>query len=129
MKTFIKIYGPPILKSIKALEKISVDMPEVCIMDTPIQLTMGLSEYASPYGSGEAAFNTPYNVREYFGEEDIPEERCSSIISNSGESLGEYDFFFEWFKNPSMEEVTSLITKIDEALRPLGSFYTATTKK
>jgi hypothetical protein len=33
MRSYIKIYGPPILEAIKELEKLAVDLPEVCIMD------------------------------------------------------------------------------------------------
>jgi hypothetical protein len=36
MITFIKIFGPPVLKAIRALELIAVSMPEVRIMDTII---------------------------------------------------------------------------------------------
>lgn len=35
--SYIKIYGPPHLKAIRALEKIAIDMPEVCILDTVIE--------------------------------------------------------------------------------------------
>ncbi len=56
-------------------------------------------------------------------------ERCGKIISKSGEMLGDYDFFFEWFKNPSQAEINQLIEKIDEALSPLGCSYTITTKR
>ena len=35
-QTFIKILGPPILSAIKALEEVTISMPEVCIMDTII---------------------------------------------------------------------------------------------
>lgn len=116
MRSFVKIYGPPLLKALKALEKIAVDMPEVCIMDTTIAL-------AGP------EFNTKEGVMSYFsmfGE--IPEERCDKIISKSGMMLGEYDFFFEWFKKPTQSDVDKLIAKIDEALSPLGVKYTITTK-
>jgi hypothetical protein len=37
MKSYVRIYGPPLLKAIRALEKIAVNMPEVCIMDTMIE--------------------------------------------------------------------------------------------
>ncbi len=40
MKSYIRIYGPPLLKAIRALEKIAVNMPEVCIMDTMIESSM-----------------------------------------------------------------------------------------
>jgi len=56
-------------------------------------------------------------------------ERCRNIISKSGESLGEYDFFFEWFTEPSMAQLNELIDRIEKALAPLGCQYTITTKK
>lgn len=34
MKTYIEIYEPLLLKAIKALEKLAIDMPEVCIKDS-----------------------------------------------------------------------------------------------
>jgi hypothetical protein len=123
MKSYIKLYGPPIFKALKALETIAVDMPEVCIMDTPIEL--GLSYPVT--GSSPSGLSTADGVLSYFGG-GISEERCDSIISKSGESLGEYDFYFEWFRQPSMNDVTMLIEKIDEALIDLGVKYTITTK-
>jgi 5,10-methylenetetrahydrofolate reductase len=51
------------------------------------------------------------------------------VISNKGERLGEYDFFFEWFKPPTTDQVEALIEKIDETLEPLGVRYTITTKR
>ena len=117
--SFIKIYGPPLLKSIKELEKIAVDMPEVCIMNTSIAW--------GPPSAGE--YET--DVMGYFagrGISEITTERCSNIISKSGQKLGEYDFFFEWFTEPTMEQLNQLIEKIDESLAPLGCKYTITTK-
>ena len=58
---------------------------------------------------------------------EIKTERCDTIISKSGEKLGEYDFFFEWLEKPYTEQLNDLIEKIDEALAPLGSSYTITT--
>lgn len=119
MRSYIKIYGPPILEAIRALEKIAVEMPEVCIMDTIIVQELPM-------------FSTETGVATYFGTAlniEVPGERCGKLISKSGELLGEYDFFFEWFKEPTMEELNKLIQKIDEALAPLGCKYTITTKK
>ena len=117
MRSSIKIYGPPVLKAIKALEKVAIDMPEVCIMDTIIS-------QAGP------TFDDVTGMVEYFGGPgEITVERCNKIISRSGESLGEYDFYFEWFTEPTMEQLNILIEKIDEALTPLGCKYTITTKK
>ena len=120
--SYIKIYGPPVLKAIKELEKIAVDMPEVCIMDTVIA---GMPNYGD-------VFSDLNYTQQYFSVSDLPTEisveRCGKIISESGEKLGEYDFFFEWFIDPTMEQVNDLMEKIDEALTPLGSQYTITTK-
>lgn len=115
MKSFIKIYGPPTLKAIKELQKIAIDMPEVCIMDTVI--TQDLPRFDSVEGT-----------MDFFGPTDISVERCGNIISKSGESLGEHDFYYEWFTDPTMGQLNDLIGKIDEAMTPLGCKYTITTK-
>lgn len=116
MKSLIKIYGPPTLKAIKELQKIAIDMPEVCIMDTLIS-------------QNPATFDTIEGTMEYLsGAGEVTVERCSNIISKSGESLGEHDFFFEWFTEPNMDQLNGLIGKIDEAMAPLGCKYTITTK-
>ena len=130
MKSYIKIIGPPIFDTIKALEKIAVDMPEVCIMSPPIELTIGFENIAAQQVDGELqgfTFGDYSNVSRYFGP-DIPEERCQSIISKSGEKLGDYDFYFEWFKKPNMDELKALIKKIDDAVKTTGAQYTVTTK-
>ena len=124
MKSYIKIFGPPIYETIKALEKIAVDMPEVCIMSTPIEVSLGVTLGPS---SGFGGFDDAMSINRYFGSE-MPEERCDNIISKSGESLGDHDFFFEWFKNPSMEEIMMLIEKVDKAVTETGANYTITTK-
>jgi hypothetical protein len=116
VKSFIKIYGPPILKAIKALERIAIKMPTICIMDTLIASAQAYvaedwaMDYFSPLG-------------------EISVERCGNIISKSGESLGRFDFFFEWFGKPDQKQVNDLIEKIDGALKPLGCKYTITTKE
>jgi len=118
MKSYVKVYGPPLLKAIKALEKVAIGMPEVCIWNTVIA-----------YSPLSIRYDVYDDVQAYFAEfGEVPEKRCSTIISKSGESLGEYDFFFEWFKKPTMDELNNLIDKVDEALEPLGVMYTLTTK-
>jgi hypothetical protein len=116
LKSYIRIYGPPLLKAMKALEKIAVNMPEVCIMDTMIESSM-------------PQFNTQEGIMSYFSAiAEIPEKRCSNIISKSSHKMGDVDFIFEWFKEPKVEQVNMLIEKIDEALGPLGVEYTIATK-
>jgi hypothetical protein len=128
MKTYIKVYGPPILKAIRALEKVAIDMPEVCIMNFFIssKIPPSLAEDLGGYSNESRELISDYFFRET--RTMIPVERCQTIISKSSESLGEFDFFFEWFKKPTMIELNNLIEKVDEALEPLGVKYTLTTK-
>ena len=116
MKSYVRIYGPPLLKALKALEKLAVGMPEVCIMDTMIESAM-------------PQFNAKEGVMNYFATVGgIPDKRCGSIISKSGAKMGDADFVFEWFKEPKAEEINLLIEKIDEVLQPLGVKYTIASK-
>ncbi len=70
MKSYITIIGPPIAKTIKALEKVAVTMPEVCIMSTPIEASLGLTPTSS---SGYAAFDDAMSINRYF-EAEMPFE-------------------------------------------------------
>jgi hypothetical protein len=116
MISFIKIIGPPIHEAIIALEKIAVDLPQTCIMDQAILDNISKS-VASDIGGW---FDNRGVV--------IPVERCNDIISKSGESLRDYDFFFEWTKKPTNDEIMMLIEKIDTAFTGLGARYSLTTK-
>ena len=123
MISYVKIYGPPLFKAIKTLEKIAIEEPKVCIMDSLIEINMTDIMEDAAY-AGDYASN-------YFGPlvtDSIEQERCDKIISRSGEKLGDYDFFFEWFKKPTSEDLNGLIEKIDAELAPLGCRYTITTK-
>jgi hypothetical protein len=125
MKSYIKILGPPLLKSIKELEKIAVDMPQVCIMDTII--TRQIPSYLAEDVGGRRGYESW--VGGYYRSQGvvISQERCSTIISSSGEQLGEFDFFFEWLEKPTSEQLNDLIEKIDNALLSLGSYYSIIT--
>ena len=118
--SYVRLYGPPIMKAIRELEKLAVDMPETCIMNTILANAPQLNAY----------LNDPGATAEYFSSIplDVKVERCGTIISKSGDLLGEYDFFFEWFTKPTQSQVNDLIEVIDEKLAPLGCKYTLTTK-
>jgi hypothetical protein len=118
MKSYIKIYGPPVLKSLRALEVLAIDTPEVCIMDTIM-----VQELPQLRARAHAVMDFFSHVGE------ITVERCDNIISKSGGELGEHDFFFEWFVPPTQDQINDLIQKVDDALAPLGARYTITTKK
>ena len=128
MRSYIKIYGPPVLEAIKKLEKLAVDMPEVCIMDYVI------AQDISPSVAREldvSKVTAGGSISGFFLERTgvvLPVKRRRSIISKHGQKLGEYDFFFEWYEEPKGSQLNDLIGKIDDALKPLGCLYTITTK-
>jgi hypothetical protein len=115
MKSYIKIFGPPVLKSLRALEALAVETPTVCIMDTI------MAQELPQLGQADA-------VMDFFSHAgEITVERCDNIISKSGGELGEYDFYFEWFVPPTQDQINELIQNVDDALSPLGARYTITT--
>ena len=129
MRSYIKIYGPPILDAIKELEKVAINMPEVCVMDHFIQSDLSPKVARETGGSAVKTFEDP--IAGFFMERTgvvVSVKRCQSIISKHGQKLGEYDFFFEWRKEPETSQLNDLIRKIDDALKPLGCLYTITTK-
>ena len=135
MISSIKIFGPPILKAIRALELIAVSMPEIQTKDTIIveglpktmSRDVGISQ-THRAGSGSLGLYPGGGVRRHFTSHDqaISVERTKSIVSDAGESIGDYDFF-EWVQKPTIEQVYDLIERIDVALAPLGCWYRITT--
>ena len=129
MKSYVKIYGPPLGAAINKLRKVAIETPEVCIMDTGIAAAMDIPASSSVGMSGGATLDSMEGIQTFFGGAgSISEERCGTIISKSKGSLGKYDFVYEWFQKPTVSQVEDLITKIDEALTEVGVRYTLTTK-
>jgi hypothetical protein len=118
------------MEAIVRLERIAVDMPKVCIWDTQILRDIPPNLGRDIGGRAISQTRTDW-VKSYYERRNvvISGERCQSIISSSGDSLGEYDFFYEWLEGPSMEQLETLIEKIDDALESLGCRYTITTRK
>ncbi len=116
MKALIRLYGPPYLKAIEALEKIAVESPHFCLMN-PVLL------HSDPY---VRAVDWVYN---YFKERGtVTYERCGRLLAPAEELEG-YDFVFVWTVEPNMEGVNRLIEEIDDALMPLGTRYTVSFKQ
>ena len=129
MKSYVKIYGPPVLRAVKNLEKMAIDIPEVCIMSKELEVKIEDSSFTDDkkmeYFSGPGQQYAPSGSMKI---QNVARERCHKMISESGEKVGEYDFYFEWFEKPSTAQLNSLIERIDEALTPLGCKYTITTR-
>ena len=121
-RSYIKVYGPPLLKAIRALEKVAVEFSETTTIRQYNILTPTLPYYDV----------RPGDVRSYtqalLPEVEIAADEKVKLISKASDTLGDYDFFFEWGKEPTKQEVQELIAKIDEALSDCGCRYTIVTK-
>ena len=138
MKSYIKLFGPPIGKAITKLETITINYPKVCMMNRAIIDNIP-SYLGNDIGISKATetrdINTPKLewtdwVMRYSNSQglSVSRERCMTLISKAGSDLGEYDFFYEWLEAPGSGNINELIEKIDNNLSSLGCLYTITTK-
>lgn len=116
MKALIRLFGPHYLEAIKALEKIAVDNPKICLMNQVLL-------HADPYTQ---ALGWVYNYFKEHGK--VSYERCGSILARADDLEG-YDFVFVWMVEPTRGFMDELINKIDEALKTIGAMYTISLKK
>ena len=119
VRSYIKIYGPPILKAIKVLEAVAVEMSKAT--------SLKFSHKCLPYPSQSNTRGWDAYVKN-MERTYVDCYEPVRLISDAHLQLGEYDFFFEWDKEPNMERVEELLGKIDEGLSGLGCYYTLTTK-
>jgi len=117
MKSYVKIYGPPILKALDDLQKVAREMPEISFYYHYILGVIPVGKSTLPPFEEE-----PLGLGEKY------KEKSKVSVSKSGYTLGDYDFFFEWAKDPDGEQLRNLIEKIENVLTPLGCRYTITTK-
>ncbi len=117
MKSYVKVYGPPLLRALDELQKVADEMPNI-----PFYYHYVLGRI--PVGKSTVA---PIS-QEWLGIGEKYTAKYKTAVSKSGHTLGNYDFFFEWEKDPDYEQMCDLIDKIDKALTPLGCKYTITTK-
>lgn len=116
MKTYVKIYGPPIVEALKALEDVAREFAKK-------HPGIKYFHYLSAYRTAVPPFKPI---------EDVTELRVidfeDKLLSKSGWSLGEYDFYFEWERKPTFEELKELIGLIDKALAKVNCEYIVVTK-
>ena len=120
-KTYVRIYGPPLLKAIKTLEGVAVDMSKA----TEVKFSHKCVPYPTRLQSDKRDWNNYLkNLKNTYTDCYEPQK----IISDASITLGEYDFMFEWTEKPTMKKIQGLIEKIDGALGDLGVHYSLTTE-
>ena len=130
VRTYVRIYGPPVMKAIKALEGVAIDVNK----EGEIKFSNKCIPYPR-YGSsrmGEVGPQTDpsrawqsyiHNLRDTYVDCYEP----ARLISEAHEMLGDSDFFFEWKEKPTLKQIEGLIEKIDGALSSLGCYFTLKT--
>ena len=121
-KTYVRIYGPPLLKAIKTLEGVAVEMSK----SSEVKFSHKCVPYPTRMQSDKNDWETYLkNLQNTYTDCYEPQK----LISDARMSLGEYDFVFEWAeKKASMKKVQGLIEKIDGALGELGVLYSLKTE-
>lgn len=120
-RSYVRIYGPPMLKAINALEAVAVEMSKA--------IDIRFSHKCLPYPRATQAETRDW--QRYLQRMKNTYVKCYEpvrLISEAHTMLGDYDFFFEWSEEPTMEQLENLVGKIDEELKGLGCNYTITTK-
>jgi hypothetical protein len=110
VRSYIKIYGPPILKTLWNLEQVAMEMRKKRMV----------SYFSSIIAS--------YKSTKFASSMDLPEQNDQQLVHHGAIALGDYDFFFEWESDPTTEQVTELIGRIDAVLADCDCRYTITTK-
>ena len=120
-RSYVKIYGPPLVKAIEALEAVAVDVSKA----TELKFSHKCVPYPARMQSSTSDWDQYLkNMQRLYVDCYEPVR----LISDSHQLLGEYDFFFEWTEEPSIAQIEGLLKKIDDALEGLGCNYTLTTK-
>jgi hypothetical protein len=121
VRSYVKIYGPPIVKAINALEAVAVDMSKA----TDVKFSHKCLPYPTRYQSNTNDWNQYLkNMERMYVDCYEPVK----LIIDSYQMLGEYDFLFEWAEKPTMAKIKDLVEKIDDALEDLGCHYTLMTE-
>ncbi len=121
VKSYVRIYGPPLLKAIRTLEGVAVELSK----ETEVKFSHKCVPYPTRLQSDKNDWNSYLqNMQKTYKDCYEPEK----IISDAAMTLGDYDFVFEWTSKPSIKQIENLISKVDAALAKVGVLYTLTTE-
>jgi hypothetical protein len=121
VKSYVRIYGPPLLKAIKALEGVAVTMST----KTEVKFSHKCVPYPTRMQSDKNDWNAYLqNMKKTYTDCYEPEK----IISDASMTMGNYDFVFDWTSKPSITQIEDLIARVDAVLEKVGVMYTLTTE-
>lgn len=121
VKSYVRIYGPPLMKAIKTLEGVAVELAN--------KVEVKFSHKCVPYPTRMQSDRNDWNS--YLKNMQNTYKDCyepEKLISDASMTLGDYDFVFEWTSKPSLKKIEDLIRMVDKALAGVGVMYTMTTE-
>ena len=120
-KTYVRLYGPPLMKALNALEGVAVELSKT----TEVKFSHKCIPYPTRTQTDKRDWNTYLNTLKNTYVECYEPQK---IISDAKQIMGDEDFMFEWTEKPTMKQVEDLIGRIDEALAGMGVLYTLKTE-
>ena len=120
MRSYIKIYGPPVYDALKELEKIAIQMPQVTMMNTIIEFQPSKLLGEEPYDYFATTFKPKGPRILTFEGLEVTKESLIKSISRSGARVGEYDFYFEWEKKTYHERLERTNKKDRQSVKTTG---------
>ena len=120
MRSYIKIIGPPLYEAVLALQRIAKEMPYVTHREVFIE-------------TKQPDFTDMDASRDFFMNihlQDYPIHRDDQVklIKRAEAMIGDYDFYFEWIRKPTVNDMIELVKRIDEEFSRLGCQYMIRTK-
>jgi len=120
MRTYIKIIGPPLYEAVLALQRIAKEMPYVTNREVFIETKQ--PDFTDIDASRDFFMNI--HLQDY----PIHREDQVNIIKRAEAVMGDYDFYFEWVRKPTVNDMIELVKRIDEEFSRLGCQYMIRTK-
>ncbi|MGD2142598.1 MAG: hypothetical protein PVH79_03855, partial [Candidatus Bathyarchaeota archaeon] len=97
VRSYVKIYGPPILEGIKGLEGVAVELSKA----TKIKFRHSCLPQGYP-GRIEPNTRDWGQYLEHMTRTYVDCYEPVRLISEAHQVLGDYDFFYEWAEDPNM---------------------------
>ena len=120
-KTYVRIYGPPLMKALQALEGVAVNISK----EKEIKFSHKCIPYPTRLQKDDISWQNYLNTLKNTYVDCYEPQK---IIADAKQIVGENDFMFEWVeKKPTLKQLENLIERIDNALSELGVLYTIKT--
>ncbi len=134
MRTYVKLEGKDVAKTVQDLAKLAVNLPDVCVWDMNMlkdSWKPGRINIPQPIEGGTIYKDAPgmAEMGSYFGvDEDGFAKMCDRVVAKTGGDLDGASIYFEWATKPTREQLDKLQQRIADVVKPTKMKYTITNK-